>query len=444
MKDKLVTSTRAIGTDLVEKRLWPVALLLVGLLVAIPMFLVRADPVASPAAPGPAAATSAEQLGAAAPVVTLDGPVAPGRTRGGALSNPFFAPPPTADAGDGSGTTPADAPGGAAPAGGGGGGGGVPPLAAPLPGTPSPGGRTAPTKPDPTYDERYRVTLRFGGEGASRMIRNLPRLSPLPSSDDPFFVFLGVLRDRKTARFLVSSDVTATGDGTCRPRRSLCETIDLKPGETQFFDFDLGPDGIRQYQLDIVGVHPASASVPAPSGATGSAAPATARTADGGARDVFRAAVRFGAPGESETDENIARLTSYPSAEQPALQFMGVLEDRRTALFLVAPGASPISRERCVEADACRMLALRQGDSEAVEITGDEGSPRRYQLDLVSLRRVTAKRAENAARSHRREHPDGRDALRTILADEAAAEALSAFTFSPRLGTIARQVADRP
>jgi hypothetical protein len=42
--------------------------------------------------------------------------------------------------------------------------------------------------------------------------------------------------------FLVSSDAKATGDGKCRPSKRDCQTIELQPGDTEYFDV-AAPDG---------------------------------------------------------------------------------------------------------------------------------------------------------------------------------------------------------
>ena len=86
------------------------------------------------------------------------------------------------------------------------------------------------------------------------MLRDVPRLTPLPSADNPFFVFLGVLEDRETLVFLLSSDVTATGDGKCRPSSKSCQTIELKTGDTEFFDFAQEDGTVIQYQMDVLKV----------------------------------------------------------------------------------------------------------------------------------------------------------------------------------------------
>ena len=64
-------------------------------------------------------------------------------------------------------------------------------------------------------------------------------------------IYLGVLDDKKTAVFLLDSGVVAEGDGNCKPSRAQCETIQIREGETEFFDV---PGG-AQYELDVLKIH---------------------------------------------------------------------------------------------------------------------------------------------------------------------------------------------
>ncbi len=72
-------------------------------------------------------------------------------------------------------------------------------------------------------------------------------------------IYLGVLRDGKTAVFLVDHGVSAVGDGDCRPSPDECETLRLKAGETEFLDVtDATGASTGQYQLDLVKIHKSS------------------------------------------------------------------------------------------------------------------------------------------------------------------------------------------
>ena len=93
-----------------------------------------------------------------------------------------------------------------------------------------------PAKPKKKY-ELNELTVRFGPSADTQPPRkDVKRLQALPSSDEPVLIYLGVLKDKKTAVFLVDSGVVAQGDGTCMPTRTTCETIHIKEGETEFFD----------------------------------------------------------------------------------------------------------------------------------------------------------------------------------------------------------------
>lgn len=221
---------RNLFSDLVERRLWPVAALLVVALVAVPVLLAKPS-TGEEQAPLPAPGDVVDARG---PSVSLaDPPGSLSRVRPGGERDPFVQqhvpPKPKQQAGLGPSTG-----GGTTTKGGGTTGGG---------GTTKGGGETFVT---------YKVDIRFGEAGAQDTLRNVPRLTPLPDGENPFLIFLGVLSDGKTAVFLVSADIVPAGDGKCKPSRADCETIHLKSGDTEFFDVPSGEAGIIQYQLDLV------------------------------------------------------------------------------------------------------------------------------------------------------------------------------------------------
>ena len=245
-----MTLLRNILSDLVEKRLWPLAVVLVAALFVAPNVLSKPATTDGDsgdvlrAAPGSAAARAAA---APAAQVTLDTTVPGAAIAHGAVDhNPFkqqyvskLAGPPGAL------VTPGSATGTA--------------------GGPAAGGTTTTTtktvtkttgksKTKKTTTKTVSVTLRFGASGDLGSLPNVAAYTPLPSQAEPFFVFLGVRADNHAvAVFLVSSDAKATGDGTCKPDATSCETIEMRAGETEFFDVATG-DGSKQYQLDVVKV----------------------------------------------------------------------------------------------------------------------------------------------------------------------------------------------
>ena len=276
------TAVRNIIGDLVEKRLWPVAVALIAGIVAVPLVLARGGTPAPTAAAG---AVAAPVAGEETAKVTLVESGEGSADRGGKVRDPFNGPTPAQpkDASPGS-TGPAPGSSGAASsvaasatrsagrksagastgAGAIGSGGATSPAATTTPKattTAKPKAKTAPAKPKAVdATDTYHVSLRFGVNGGKlKTIKDVARLSPLPSATDPFFVFLGVLRTAKThqqrAVFMVSSDATPTGEGACHPTKQDCETVELTKGQTVFFDYT-APDGTQtQYQLVLVGIH---------------------------------------------------------------------------------------------------------------------------------------------------------------------------------------------
>ena len=239
---------------LVQRKLWPVALLLLAAAAAVPMLLAK-DP-AAPAVPAVAAAKSGDSTLTTQPIVALasEGDRAERRRVLGSPKNPFkpnATPTPT--------PTPAavatpGAPGVEIPAGGTGGGAGDPGSPA-SPGFTSP---LTPVTPKKKYD-LFELTVRFGSsEDGAPPRRDVKRLQALPSSDEPSLIYLGVLEDDKTAVFMVDSGIVAQGDGDCQPSRTVCATIHLKEGETEFFDVPgesvggADPVSAAQFQLDVI------------------------------------------------------------------------------------------------------------------------------------------------------------------------------------------------
>jgi hypothetical protein len=244
---------------LVQRRLWPVAILLIAAAVAVPKLLTE-EPPAPMTDPVVAVKSDKSAVLAAEPIVApADDADRSGRRQVlGSRKDPFKpqvtptpVPKPKAEAPAASTDAPSDQGGGETPS-----VGGSPAPAAGVPVTP-----TTPKKPDKRY-ELNELTVRFGPSTDVRPPRkDVKRLQALPSSQEPVLIYLGVLKDKKTAVFLLDSGVIAEGDGTCMPSRTSCETIHIKEGETEFFDVtpaesEDGAEGAEgtgaQYQLDVL------------------------------------------------------------------------------------------------------------------------------------------------------------------------------------------------
>jgi hypothetical protein len=322
----MITHVRNLVSDLVERRLWPVALLLAVALAAVPVVLGRGgdDPATTAALPATPATGSASGPAEKAEI-TVDMSVPAVRDRPGRLRNPFKSPAvatPKVDAtaGEGASAAAGDSRSAATSDGMSATGPSTDTTSASTPdsGTTSTGSDTTPgttgttdvgstgtkttTKPkttttttttpkadDPT--DTYHVSLRFGVNGGKlTTLRDVARLSPLPSVTDPFFVYLGVIqvkaKSEKRAVFIVSSDATPHGEGACHPTEQDCQTVELTVGETVFFDYTAPNGQVTQYELQLAGMRKTAVKAEA------KAAAAFARHSVAGAELVRDAATR--------------------------------------------------------------------------------------------------------------------------------------------------------
>jgi hypothetical protein len=254
-----MSAVRGLLRDLIDRKLWPIAVLLLAAAIAVPVYLGRSssDEVEPPL---PGAVQHADTGKASKAAVSIEDPASDDKRPGG-VRNPFkqlhVPKKPTAA------QTPAPDAGADQPASGstGGSDGSEPPLS---PGGTGGSGDGGGSKPKPSSGDpldTYHLSLRFGRAESAQLktYHDVARLSPLPTADNPFFVYTGVLKDGKTAVFLLSSDATATGDGHCRPSPKSCQTIEVKEGDTEFFDLTVGGQDV-QYQLDVVRVFKKGAS----------------------------------------------------------------------------------------------------------------------------------------------------------------------------------------
>ncbi len=280
MRTRALRALHDVYEDLVDRRLWPVAIVLLLALIAIPVVL--ANPASSPA-PAASAALPPSGPGETTPFVGHLGvqlSSAPQSTRRldhqDAL-NPFVqrhvpVPPSVTgvtNTGAASATSAGPAVSSAGPS-----SAGVGSSAASVPSSPSsarsgpasgasgssppPGSSTPSTPPQAPRARTYVVSsvhVRFGAAGASARRQTLHRLDLLPSRAHPVVVFLGLLTDGKTAEFLISSRARVQGDGRCVPSSRDCRTVLLKARDTQFFDVIADDGSDRRLQLDLLAVH---------------------------------------------------------------------------------------------------------------------------------------------------------------------------------------------
>jgi hypothetical protein len=269
--------------DLRAKRLWPVALVLLAGLVAVPVVLSKKaeEPTVAPPAT-PNAEQQAESEGPAALAeVKLE---ELGQGTGSSLSsfkdpsNPF-APPPKViarmrQAGEGGNAESGSDGGGGEPAGvggsdpetapSGGDSGGAPTGGGTGGGTGDTGGDTGETPAPPvdggekttTVNYTYVADVSFRANNRRRKIEGLQKLDILPDRANPLLIFLGVTENAGNAVFLVDSTLQAAGEGSCKPSKSECAFLYLGPGSEHEFtneegdSYTLRVEEIRRVKLD--------------------------------------------------------------------------------------------------------------------------------------------------------------------------------------------------
>ncbi len=258
-----MNAVTSIWRQLVRRRLWPVAILLLAALAAVPVLLAR-EPEVPVLPPDPATATAgkADDI-IAEPVVAEVTPEDRSRRRRvlGAVKDPFRPAPvkkPKAD------RAKADVPEVKAPD-----------VALDQPSlglSPSSGigsgGVTTPvvTEPAPkkTYYSAGTIIVRFGQSSQEKLDRfAVKKLGPVPDDEFPMLIYMGLTKNGKKAKFLIDASIEVDGDGVCKPHRSSCETIELAVGETEFLDV-IDPEAaedasdetriLEQFQLDLVDI----------------------------------------------------------------------------------------------------------------------------------------------------------------------------------------------
>jgi hypothetical protein len=278
-----------LWNDLRAKRLWPVAVVLLAGIVAVPFVLAKKAEEPTVAAPAPAAEAEASSADGPAELAQVKLEEL-GQGTGSSLSsfkdpsNPFAPPrkvldrisaeaegtgaPADAEGGSGGDVTvkggslgggagaddaPADT--GSADAGGGSTGGG------------DTGGDTGDTGDTPappvdggekttTVNYTYVADVTFRANNRRHKIEALEKLDILPDRANPLLIFLGVTANAGNAVFLVDSTLAAAGEGTCKPSNSNCAFLYLGPGSEHEFaneegdSYTLRVDEIRRVKLD--------------------------------------------------------------------------------------------------------------------------------------------------------------------------------------------------
>ena len=151
--------------------------------------------------------------------------------------------------------------------------------------------------------------------------------------------------------------------------------------------------------------------------------------------ELYSLVVRFG-DSTSDTLErmSLARLKPLPDADAPALVYLGVSDDKKSAIFMVDADVEAQGDGECSPTPSnCETIRLREGETEFFDVLDEKGqATEQYQLDLVKIRRSTTASAAKAAAARAKASKSGRSVLR---AREAVTGPLR-YRYDAKSGTV--------
>ena len=236
---------RALIGELVDKKLWPVALLLCAAIIVIPVLMTRGagsdDDAAAPAAlpqGDVAAANIFEPIGPPSAKARPGGQLDPFRQPATKKSKPRSMPV-------GGGTSSLGPPSGGTSSGG-------PSSGDPLSGG-TPFSAATPKRAVPAADVYYRTAVRWYETDAGKPVA-LARLTALGGLAEPGVLYLGVRRsaDVLYAVFVLGLSASSEGEGSCQDA-TTCRIVRLKAGEARIVTLASSDGSVtRQFTLEAV------------------------------------------------------------------------------------------------------------------------------------------------------------------------------------------------
>jgi hypothetical protein len=98
----------------------------------------------------------------------------------------------------------------------------------------------------------YSVDMRYGKDTSVRLRSNIARLTAFPTAANPQVMFLGVMTGGKQSVFALRAGLGHTGPGLCRPAHTRCSAILLKPGQTEHITVPVTGGSPQQMILRLV------------------------------------------------------------------------------------------------------------------------------------------------------------------------------------------------
>lgn len=140
--------------------------------------------------------------------------------------------------------------------------------------------------------------------------------------------------------------------------------------------------------------------------------------------ELYELSVRFGNSTGSLGRKRVKRLQALPSNSNPVLIYLGVMDDGKTAVFLLDSGVVAEGDGECKPSRAqCETVHVRQGDTEFFDVPstgGDAGadSSAQYELDVLKIHKSTTTDAKKAKKARVSVSPKGRMILRARVAGD--------------------------
>jgi hypothetical protein len=131
--------------------------------------------------------------------------------------------------------------------------------------------------------------------------------------------------------------------------------------------------------------------------------------------ELYELSVRFGASTGRPPHKRVKRLQALPSNSNAVLIYLGVLDDKKTAVFLLDSGVVAEGDGDCKPSRAqCETIQIREGETEFLDVPGGA----QYELDVVKIHKSTTTDAKKAQKARAAVSPKGRQILRARVAGD--------------------------